>query len=664
MICIPTVDWIEKNDKKTKFDDFQIEGDQKVIKQLKERLRDFNIHGDSDNLITLKIREKVEETEEEYKITIMEKLVKIESPTVGGLSHGLSTLKLMMHSDENFLVHGTIIEAPKFKSRGVFLDVSRGKMPSMDYLKDLISFLSDLKYNVLQLYSEDKLSVISDPSVGSVTGTYSEDNIKELDEWCKTHFIELQPCIQTYSHLHGILTLPEYEHLSENENLFSMAAGNEEVYKFFDRKFAEVLPWYSSKTLNVNMDEAYDLGTGYTKVAVDKYGKGQVYLDHIKRIYDIAKKHGAKKIIIWGDIALKYKELLNMLPEDIIVADWNYNPIKEFKSLETLSNSKVEFWAGGGVGTWNSLFPRIYNSYINLRYYSTESYKKGATGFLVTDWGDYGHAQSLGLSLYGYMIGAQQSYKPMLTPIDDLENNIFPLIFKDKLVEEAFRHLMDSNLAENLKTDFKTMSIYYMFDDMFDGLSMNGSELYPKLTDKTFETLYDTGSKAYTKLNEVMSKKNYGYNFLNQTWNNLFGEVFLEELRLSARTTQYTGKKGKLSLKIKDSFRTGEITPKEILTYIVEIKELYSEFILIRREFEDVWSKRAYRNSIETNLLIFDKAGVQLGEAVTWLSAQYRNLKNNEEIDREMKTYTAGKNYTILWTADYKHMWERAYPWQ
>lgn len=664
MISIPTVDWIKKSSEKTRFDDFQLEGDQKVIEKLEKRLNDFNINSSAKTLITLNLKKDIQKVEEEYKLYITKDLVEISSPSVRGLSHGLSTLKLMLYTGENYLYHGIIKEAPKFENRGVFLDVSRGKMPTMDYLKDLISFLSDLKYNILQLYSEDKLAITSDPSVGSLTGTYSKENILELDQWCQKHFIELQPCIQTYSHLHGVLTLPEYQHLSENENLFSMAAGKSEVYDFFDRQFSEVLPWFSSKTLNVNMDEAYDLGSGYTKAAVDKDGKGKVYLDHIKRIYDLAKKHGAEKIIIWGDIALKYEELLDMLPADIIVADWNYNPLKEFKSLETLTKSSVNFWAGGGVGTWNSLFPRVYNSYTNLRYYSTESYKKGAQGFLVTDWGDYGHAQPLGLSLYGYMIGAQQSYKPSLIKIEDLENNIFPLMFKDELVKQAFKHLMDSNLAENLKTDFKTMSIYYLFDDMFDGLSMNGNEMYPKLTLNTFKTLEETGSLAYKKLDQVISQGEYGKTFLNETWSNLFGKTFLEELRFSARTTLYAGKKGILSLKIKDRFKSGEVSPKEILAFIVEIKKLYSEFILIRREFEDVWNKRAYPDSIESNLIIFDKAGVQLGEAVTWLAAQFRNLKNNKEVDKDMKTYTAGKSYNILWTIDYKHMWERAYPWQ
>ena len=80
-----------------------------------------------------------------------------------------------------------------------------------------------------------------------------------MDRHCCRHFMELQPCIQTYSHMHGVLRTPGYEMLSENQDLFSLAAGKEEVYEFLEEELAEVLPWFSSKTVNITMDEAYDL---------------------------------------------------------------------------------------------------------------------------------------------------------------------------------------------------------------------------------------------------------------------------------------------------------------------------------------------------------------------------------------------------------------------
>ncbi|HSP47619.1 MAG TPA: family 20 glycosylhydrolase, partial [Clostridiaceae bacterium] len=423
MFCIPITHWMESEETTTRFVDFKLEAEPEVMSSIKEKLSGLPIEAHSDNQLVLSLREEVREVREEYELRIEGHRVEIISPSLTGIQHGLSTLKLLLFTGKQMLRHGTIADAPKFEHRGVFLDVSRGKMPTIAYLKSLVSFISDLKYNILQLYFEDKYLLATDPGIGLLTGAYSEGQMRELDAWCRANHVELQPCIQAYSHLKGLLNLPEYSGLSENENLFSFAAGNVKVYEFLDRVFAQVLPWFSSTTVNINMDEAYDLGTGCTKAAVEGKGKGEVYLEHIRTVSGIAQRYGAKKVIIWGDIALRYKELLTKLPENIIVADWNYNPLEKFASLETLQESGIDFWAAGGVSTWNSLFPRVYNSYTNLINYSRESRLKGAKGFLVTDWGDYGHFQPLGLSLYGYMIGAQHSYHACSTLPSAIEGN-------------------------------------------------------------------------------------------------------------------------------------------------------------------------------------------------------------------------------------------------
>jgi hypothetical protein len=224
---------------------------------------------------------------------------------------------------------------------------------------------------------------------------------------------------------------------------------------------------------------------------------------------------------------------------------------------------------------------------------------------------------------------------------------------------------MDSNLAPNVQTDFKSMSIYYFFDDLFDGLAMNGDERYPYLTHESFTVLYQNGSQAELLLNQAISDfKEMELNYPDEAWKELFGIKFLKELKFSATITKLTGYKGLLSTKIKHKFAQGDVTCEEILEYIVEVKKLYSEFLAIRREFEEVWTLRANWKGIESSLLIFDKASLQLGEAVHWLSDQYRNVRVGNELDDQFKTYLAGKNYKILWTADFRKMWERAYPWQ
>lgn len=542
------------------------------------------------------------------------------------------------------------------------LDVSRGKMPTLDYLKHLASWMSQVGYNILQLYSEDKLQVKKHPTIGMITGAYSESQIREFDSFCRSVSIELQPCIQTFSHVHGILRLPEYSDLSENDDLFSFAAGNEKVYEFLEDEFSELLDWFTSKTLNINMDEAYDIGSGYSKKAVEENGKGNVFLAHILRVIELARKHGAEQILLWGDIVGKYPELLSNLPGNVVVADWCYNPMDHYPSLIPYQEMGMRFWAAGGVSSWNSIFPRVYNSYVNLIEFSSEAKERGAEGFLVTDWGDYGHFQPLGLSLYGYLLGGYQAIHGVRISPVDFEKIVDELIFYDLNVKKAFRLLMDSNLAPDIKTGFKTMTIYAFFDDLLDGLSMHGNEKYPKVSETAFEHLFKKGTEARELLESVIregSMEKWG--FRDEHWKALFGDDFLFELRLSAWMTAWTGKKGLLGYHILKGMASPELTPNEILGYIRDIHLLYNEFQKIRAEFEKVWLLRAYRDGIESCLSMFDRAGAQLFKAVRWLAQQRTNLiqVGTDSIEK----YHGADDYGILWTGDFRNMWDRAYPW-
>lgn len=665
MTCIPFIQWQDQSGESSRFADFKLCVSDDLAESLRADLSWFSVAPDSNNFLCLEIMPDPQGSEEAYTLTIFPNHVEITSPTARGLHHGLTSLKLLLATGEHVLPFGHTRAVPDFPNRGIMLDVSRGKMPTLDYLKQLIGVMADLKYNILQLYSEDKLALKKHPSVGCLTGAYTEAQIRELDACARERFVELQPCIQTFSHMHGVLRLPGYSHLAENDALFSFAAGNEAVYDYLEDVFSETLPWFSSKTLNINLDEAYDLGTGYSKATVDALGKEEVLLAHIQRVIVIARKYGAEKILLWGDFAVRHPELVSRLPENTVILDWNYNPLPRFPTLEVFQKAGIPFWAVGGVSTWNSIFPRVYNAYTNLIGLSCEAYQLGASGFLVTDWGDYGHPQPLGLSLYGYIIGAQQAFSARAEDPCRVEREIWPLIFSDKRIGQAFRLLMDSNLAPHVQTDFKTMSFYYLFDDMLDGLTMNGSENYPRLDRESFEVLVEKGASAWELLRAVEDEKAHEHHaFPDENWGSLFGPLYLCALTLSARMTRFTGLKGQAAFRIRDALKKPDVSRDDILALILEIRELYHEFLTIRREFEAVWLARAYPTGIESCLSLFDRAGAQMAETVKWLALQLQALARGEAPDAELKTYTAARDYGILWTADFKNMWDRAYPWQ
>ena len=431
------------------------------------------------------------------------------------------------------------------------------------------------------------------------------------------------------------------------------------VPDFYPQKVTIVNGLYQSLMV-MQQCQGYDLGTGFSKEAVESRGKGTVFFEHICRVIEIARRHGAEKILLFGDAVHKYPELMDRLPENVAVIDWNYNAEEHYPSLLEYPPLGREFWAAGGVSTWNSIFPRVYNSYVNLSGYSAGAKQLGADGFLVTDWGDYGHMQPLGLSLYGYLFGAVHTFGPADQTPETFEKHAWPLIFPDSRVAGAFRALMDSNLAPNIQTGFKTMTIYYFFDDMLNGLAMHGNERYPKISREAFAVLKEKGQQALELL-EATREDAARWDYPDSHWKALFGENLVSELTLAAKMTCFIAEKGELAYRILERLDDPHCSGDEMLDMICQIRAQYQTFQLLRDEFITVWMKRARRIGIETSLSLFDRAGAQMGKTAAWLAEQRKAWLDHGTAD---VPYTAAEHYGVLWTSDFQNMWDRAYPWQ
>ncbi len=582
-----------------------------------------------------------------YRLEVSPSRITLEAMGQEGLRYGLATLRQLVRQAKGALPCMEIEDYPDIPYRGVMVDVSRGKIPTQKTLMELIDLLSDYKYNVLQLYWEDCYRVPAHPLIGTLNGFYTREEISLVDRYCADRGIELQPNIQTFSHMHGLLRLPGYQNLSENDNLFTLAPGKEGVYLLLDEILHEVLPWFSSKTVHINMDEAYDLGTGYSAEAVSRFGKTAVFKEHLERVCAIVRACGAEKIFIWGDSIQSHPELLAQLPDDVVCVDWNYNAMESFPSLRSYRGQEKAFWAAPGTSSWNAVFPRVQNACRNIRDYTREACEMGAEGILVTHWGDYGHHQPFSFSFYGFVFGAEQAFNGGRTDIADFEDAAAVLFFASQTQREGFRILMEANELPSLQVGFKTQTIYALFDDLLKGMTLVGDKTYPAIPEGTFAVLLGLGDSAVKVLESAVDDTR-----------------FTQELLLAARMTRHIGRKGLLSYEIIKAFRERRIDESGILSWIYRLKLLYRDFSLLRETFSALWAEEALLTGREGALYLFDKAGTRYDEAVRWLAVQRRRLLAGKKPDTDLESYTAADGYGTLWTGDCMNMWDRAYPWR
>ena len=59
---------------------------------------------------------------------------------------------------------------------------------------------------------------------------------------------------------------------------------------------------FSSETFHMGCDESFDLGLMKSARYLKKTGKGSALLKHYTRMYEMLKKYGKKRIIMYHDI--------------------------------------------------------------------------------------------------------------------------------------------------------------------------------------------------------------------------------------------------------------------------------------------------------------------------------------------------------------------------
>jgi hexosaminidase len=338
-----------------------------------------------------------------YTLTVGGGSIEVAASTPEGAAYGLATLAQLLAGAGRQVPEVIISDWPDFPRRGVMLDLSRGKVPTMESLYRFVDRLADLKINEFQLYTEHTFAYQDHKEVWQHYSPMTGEEILLLDRYCKERFIDLVPNQNSFGHLTPWLIHDRYKHLAEapngfelpwggrNEEPFSLCPEEPDTIPFLADLYDELLPHFSSQLFNVGCDETWDVGQGRSKEAVADRGEHRVYLDQLLRIYELAKARG-KTMQFWGDIIVKAPELIAELPKGIVALEWGYEANHPFdERCGHFAKAGVPFYVCPGTSTWNSLVGRTTNALGNLRSAAESGLKHGAIGYLNTIWGDRGH---------------------------------------------------------------------------------------------------------------------------------------------------------------------------------------------------------------------------------------------------------------------------------
>jgi hypothetical protein len=376
-------------------------------------------------------------------LDITSTFIEIVGHDAAGLFYGVCTLSQLVRQFGAAIPCLSMTDYPDFPARGVMLDVSRSKVPTLETLFDLVDLLASLKINQLQLYFEHTFAYRDHQAVWANASPITGQDILELDAFCRERFVDLVPNQNSLGHLVPWLTHPKYAHLAEAPDGFDLPWGGHRDGPFslnptdprsldlIRNLYDDLLPHFSSRLFNVGCDETFDLGAGRSKAACEERGVHRVYLGFLLQIYELVKERG-RTMMFWGDIILHEPELISELPKDAIALEWGYEFDHPFdKNCEEFARAGVPFYVCPGTSSWNAVVGRTDNAMGNLRNAAEKGLKHGAIGYLNTNWGDNGHWQYQPTAYLGYVYGAAVSWACQANRSIDLASALSLHAFND-----------------------------------------------------------------------------------------------------------------------------------------------------------------------------------------------------------------------------------------
>lgn len=456
---------------------------------------------------------------EEYKINASEKRIEIQYADLEAAYRAFTTLKQIISQAENDEINCFLIEDyPSLKNRGYMLDISRGKIPKLSYLKNLVDILSDLKYNQLQLYMDSFVFEYKNfPEYCRDTEPLTKAEIKELSDYCKERFIELVPNQNGFGHMAAWTQKKEISHLAITDKDGKPSATLNpfltESVELIDKIYDGFFDAFSSDKVNIGMDEPFELGLNETKEACEKYGVGKVYTDYLNKICELISKKYNKTPMFWDDIVFKHPEQLANIPKNVIVMEWGYETEQHFdRNCQRLHDKGMRFYVCSGTSMWGSFTGRTNNAILNMIMAAETGNYYGAEGFLLTEWGDGGHPQFPATSYFSLVLGGavswncgdhnhEVSYNERGQLIDDCKKYLDKFIFKTE---------NDISLADIASR----MGKYYLLEDClhFNGTELNyylnrREELTPRKI-KAFKQVLSYMNGIKEELSEAKADKN------------------------------------------------------------------------------------------------------------------------------------------------------------
>ena len=433
-----------------------------------------------------------------YTLTIDIDGIAITGCDFEGMRNGVQTLRQLIRQNGAVLPVLQIEDAPAYRIRGYYLDATRGRVPTLAWLKQWADKLCLYKYNQLQLYIEHTFAFDGMSETWRGSSPLTPADILEFDQYCANLGIELVPSVSTFGHQYVAMRTQELRELGEfpedADRPFSfiermrhhtLNVADDRAFAFSTQLVDSYLQLFRTKRFNICADETFDLGKGQSKQEAQRVGVATLYATYVGKLCEHLSQQGHEPMF-WGDIAIEMPEILETLPNNVTLLNWQYDPEATDEKIQLVAKAGAKQIVCPAVWGWNALLPRIDDAWNNIARIARYGVDCGAEGMLVTDWGDFGHINDPRMAVPGMIFGAQYAWNPAGDSSGDTaENDLLARVSRVEYDDCSARFvaLLRSASAQAVFT-WRELVEYLELDDGAGNCNTDVAQTIPCLTER------------------------------------------------------------------------------------------------------------------------------------------------------------------------------------
>lgn len=381
-----------------------------------------------------------------------------------GAFWAVQTLKQLMRltDDGAVIVPGVFIrDFPDFAFRGVHVVLD-------DYSPELHGKLIEqvfapLKFNKIVM-QVDHIKWERHPEIWQ-PWSLPKEGVRELLKRAEANNMEVIPLLPTLSHceyLFGSLAggPPKVNaEIAEDPTTAYLYCPNlEQTYRIVFDLLEEVLTLFNPKWVHIGHDEVLSRGRFASCIRCQGMQPHMLFAEDVKRLYEFLKSRGVG-VMMWGDMLLRPDEAFDaahggephnfwlarkLIPRDIVIVDWHYQPAPRYPSVEVFKREGFEVIGA----TWR-------NSRTIVEF-SKVAKEAGAIGMLQTTWTGFGNNRNslrdFPDQFAAYIIAAEQFWNASGSALSRGYSawNVFETLWRGPTIQPMGGFVVDLSPAANL----------------------------------------------------------------------------------------------------------------------------------------------------------------------------------------------------------------------